>query len=166
MLHVSVWGGLEFVCGAKHTTAPCGDGIGVTFLPLRLCYEKTRRPTWFSKDAENLTTHGYVLWCSQIVYRLFAPILWTLQSHFALWLSDQNLQCLFDWWRVMPQCIHILPRLDQFRNWLPTPQWCCNKCYGLANTSANSVSVTLWFCFQRSCKKCLQHYDSAGSNAL
>ena len=37
----------------------------VTFLPLRLCYENTR--TCFSKDAENLTTYGYVLWCSQIV---------------------------------------------------------------------------------------------------
>jgi len=31
----------------------------VTFLPLRLCYENTR--TCFSKDAENLTTYGYVL---------------------------------------------------------------------------------------------------------
>jgi len=30
-----------------------------------LCYENTR--TCFSKDAENLTTYGYVLWCSQIV---------------------------------------------------------------------------------------------------
>ena len=39
--------------------------FNVTFLPLRLCYENTRR--CFSKDAENLTTYGYVLWCSQIV---------------------------------------------------------------------------------------------------
>jgi len=35
------------------------------FLPLRLCYVTTS--TCFSKDAENLTTYGYVLWCSQIV---------------------------------------------------------------------------------------------------
>ena len=33
--------------------------FNVTFLPLRLCYESTR--TCFSKDAENLTTYGYVL---------------------------------------------------------------------------------------------------------
>jgi len=29
-------------------------------------------------------------------------------------------------------------RLDQFRNWRPTPQKCCNKCYRLANISVNS----------------------------
>ena len=39
--------------------------FNVTFLPLRRCYENTR--TCFSKDAENLTTYGYVLWCCQIV---------------------------------------------------------------------------------------------------
>ena len=33
--------------------------FNVTFLPLRRCYENTR--TCFSKDAENLTTYGYVL---------------------------------------------------------------------------------------------------------
>jgi len=33
--------------------------FNATFLPLRLCYEKTR--TCFSKDTENLTTYGYVL---------------------------------------------------------------------------------------------------------
>ena len=37
----------------------------VTFLPLRLCYVNTS--TCFSKDAENLTTYGYVLWFSPIV---------------------------------------------------------------------------------------------------
>jgi len=53
-----------------HTTCP-GERVlvatrfNVTFLPLRLCYVNTR--TCFSKDAENLTTHGYVLWCSQTV---------------------------------------------------------------------------------------------------
>ena len=36
--------------------------FNVTFLPLRLCYVNTS--TCFSKDAENLTTYGYVLWCS------------------------------------------------------------------------------------------------------
>jgi len=39
--------------------------FNVTFPPLRLCYVNTR--TCFSKDAENLTTCGYVLRCSQIV---------------------------------------------------------------------------------------------------
>jgi len=33
--------------------------FNVTFLPLRLRYEKTR--SCFSNDAENLTTYGYVL---------------------------------------------------------------------------------------------------------
>ena len=37
----------------------------VTFVPLRLCYEDTC--TCSSKDAENLTTYAYVLWCSQII---------------------------------------------------------------------------------------------------
>ena len=32
--------------------------FNVTFLPLRLCYVNTS--TCFSKDAENLTTYGYV----------------------------------------------------------------------------------------------------------
>jgi len=39
--------------------------FNVTFLPLRHCYVNTS--TCFSNDAENLTTNGYVLWCSQIV---------------------------------------------------------------------------------------------------
>ena len=53
-----------------YTTCP-GERVlvttkfNVTFLPLRLCYVHTS--TCFSKDAENLTTYGYVLWCSQIV---------------------------------------------------------------------------------------------------
>ena len=53
-----------------YTTCP-GEWVlvatkfNVTFLPLRHCYVNTS--TCFSKDAENLTTYGYVLWCSQIV---------------------------------------------------------------------------------------------------
>jgi len=39
--------------------------FNVTFLPLRLCYINTS--TCSAKDAENLTTYGYMLWCSQIV---------------------------------------------------------------------------------------------------
>ena len=39
--------------------------FNVTFLPLRHCYVNTS--TYFSKDAENLITYVYVLWCSQIV---------------------------------------------------------------------------------------------------
>jgi len=47
-----------------YTTSP-GERVkvatrfNVTFLPLRLCYEKTRRPTCFLKDGENLTTYGW-----------------------------------------------------------------------------------------------------------
>ena len=53
-----------------YTTCPgervlAATRFNVTFLPLRLCYVNTS--TCFSKDAENLTTYGYVLWCSQIV---------------------------------------------------------------------------------------------------
>jgi len=46
-----------------YTTCP-GERVlvatrfNITFLPLRFCYENTR--TCFSKDAENLTTYGYV----------------------------------------------------------------------------------------------------------
>ena len=53
-----------------YTTCP-GERVlvatrtNVTFLPLRLWYVNTS--TCFSKDAENLTTYGYVLWCSLIV---------------------------------------------------------------------------------------------------
>jgi len=54
-----------------YTTCP-GERVfvattfNVTFLPFRLCYVNTS--TCFSKDAENLTTYGCVLWCSQIVF--------------------------------------------------------------------------------------------------
>ena len=53
-----------------YTTCP-GERVlvatkfNVIFLPSRLCYVNTS--TSFSKDAENLTTYGYVLWCNQIV---------------------------------------------------------------------------------------------------
>jgi len=43
-------------------------------------------------------------------------ILLTLWSHFTLWMSDRTLQYPFDRWRVKPQCLRILPRLDQSRN--------------------------------------------------
>ena len=52
----------------SETNCP-GEGVlvatkfNVTFLPLRLCYVNTS--TCFSKDAENLTTYGYVLWSMQ-----------------------------------------------------------------------------------------------------
>jgi len=53
-----------------YTTCP-GERVLVatkfnaTLLPLRLYYVNTS--TCLSKDAENLTTYGYVLWCSQII---------------------------------------------------------------------------------------------------
>jgi len=48
----------------------------------------------------------------------------------------------------MPQHIRTLPGLDQRWTQRPTLEYCCTKCYGLANNSANKVSVTLWFCLQ------------------
>ena len=101
-----------------YTTCP-GERVlvatkfNVTFLPLRLCYVNTS--TCFSKDVENLTTYGDVLWCSQIVCTRHYSLN-TIKSHFTLWMSDRTLQCPFDWWHVKPQCFRILPRLDQFRN--------------------------------------------------
>jgi len=48
--------------------------------------------TCFSKDAESLTAHGHTLWCRLFIFVL---ILWTLQSHFTLWMSARTLHCLF-----------------------------------------------------------------------
>ena len=125
--------------------------FNVTFLPLRLCYVNTS--TCFSKDAENLATYDYVLWCIQIVCTRH----YSLNTVIAFYsvIEWSNFTVSFDRWRVKPQRFRILPRLDQVRNWRPTPQWCCNKCYVLANNSVKNVSVTLWFCLQCSCKKCL-----------
>ena len=99
--------------------------FNVTFLPLRLCYENTR--TCFSKDAENLTTYSDVLWCSQIVCTRH----YSLNTIIAFYSANEwsNFQYPFDWWHVMPQCFCILPRLDQRRNWRPTPHYFFNKCY-------------------------------------
>jgi len=53
----------EIACGVQFWMQ--GSRVSVTtrfnvaFLPLRSCYENTH--TCFSKDAENLTTYGYVL---------------------------------------------------------------------------------------------------------
>ena len=63
-----VW---HIILDAEHYTTCPGEQVlvatrfNVTFLSLRLCYENTF--TCFSKDAENLTTYGYVLRSSQIV---------------------------------------------------------------------------------------------------
>ena len=54
---------LYTTCPGERVLVP--TRFNVAFLPLRLCYENTS--TCFSKDAENLTTYGYMLWCSQIV---------------------------------------------------------------------------------------------------
>ena len=108
-----------------YTTCP-GEGVlvatrfNVTFLPLRPCYDKIRRLPVSRKDAESPTTYCYVFDAVRLF--VFVLILWALQSHFTLWMSDRTLQCAFDWWRVMSQCIRILPGLEQFRNWHPTLQ--------------------------------------------
>jgi len=56
------------------------------------------------KDAEILTTCGFVLWCSRLF--IFVLVVWTLQPHFTLWLSARTLQCFF-----VCGCVHatILP---------------------------------------------------------
>jgi len=104
----------NFGCRAPHNL-PWGASVSstrfnVTFLPLRLCYENTR--TCFSKDAENLTTYGCVLWCSQIVcirpnflnttiafytvndWSKFAVFVWLMACHatnaFAFYLESTN----------------------------------------------------------------------------
>jgi len=57
---------------AGHCTTCRGEWVivvirfNITFVPLRLYWDKMC--TYFSKDAENLTTYGCALWCSQIVY--------------------------------------------------------------------------------------------------
>ena len=61
--HIILDAELYTTCRRERVLAP--TRFNVTFLPLRLCYENTR--TCFSKDAENLTTYVYILWCSQIV---------------------------------------------------------------------------------------------------
>ena len=101
----------------------------VTFLPLWPYYEKMC--TCFSKDAESLTTCGCVLWRNLIVYVL---ILWTLQSHFTLWLSARTLMFL-----RLRRVIHNAFVLYDF------------KCYWLVNSSGKNVSASLWFCLQCLC---------------
>ena len=61
--HIILDAGLYTTCPGERVLVT--TSFNVTFLPLRGCYENTH--TCFSKDAENLTTYGYVLWCSQIV---------------------------------------------------------------------------------------------------
>ena len=68
-----------------YTTCPgervlAATKFNVTFLLLRLCYVNTS--TCFSKDAENLTTYGYVLW--KLVCRCFMNI--------------KNSRIIFDFW--------------------------------------------------------------------
>ena len=61
--HITLDAELYTTCPGEPVLVP--TRFNVTFLTLRLCYENTR--TCFSKDAENVTTNGYMLWCSQIV---------------------------------------------------------------------------------------------------
>ena len=63
VMHAEIAGG-TYLVAELYTTCP-GERVlvatkfNVTFLLLRLCYVNTS--TCFSKDAENLTTYGYVL---------------------------------------------------------------------------------------------------------
>jgi len=57
MWHILLDAGLYTTCPGERVLVT--TRFNVIFLPLGLCYENTR--TCFSKDAENLTTYGYVL---------------------------------------------------------------------------------------------------------
>ena len=63
VVHIILDAGLYTTCPGERVLVT--TRFNGTFPPLRLCYVNTS--TCFSKDAENLTTYGYVLWCSQIV---------------------------------------------------------------------------------------------------
>jgi len=61
--HIILVAELDTICPGERVLV--ATKFNAIFLPLRLCYVNTS--TCFSKDAENLTAYGYVLWCSQIV---------------------------------------------------------------------------------------------------
>ena len=69
--------------------------FNVIFLHLK--HQNENAWTFSSKDAESLTTHGCVIWCSQIVCIRHC----SLKHYNRILLCE--LQCLFDWWRVMSQ---------------------------------------------------------------
>ena len=77
--------------------------------------------TCFSKDSENLLTSCGYTWFDAVDC-LCLSLFFEHYNHILLWMSDRTLQCLFDWWLVKSQCIHILPRLDQLRIWCSIPQ--------------------------------------------
>jgi len=85
--------------------------FNVTFLPLRHCYENTL--TCFSKDAENLTTYGYVLWCSQIV--CIRP--YSLNTIISSYSVNEWSNFAVSVWLMACHATMLLhfPRLDQFR---------------------------------------------------
>ena len=99
-----------------YTTCP-GEQVlvaikfSVTFLPLRRCYVNTS--TYFSKDAENLTTYGYVLWCNQIVCTRHYSLNTIIEFYSG---NEWSNFAVSAWWHDKPQCFRILPRLVQFRN--------------------------------------------------
>jgi len=68
--------------------------FNVTFLPLRLCCEKTR--TCFSKDAENLTTYGYMLLMQSDC--LYLSLFFENYNHILLceWVIELCSACLID----------------------------------------------------------------------
>ena len=142
--------------GELYTTCP-GERVlvttklNVTFLPLRLCYVNTS--SCLSKDAENLTTYGYVLWCSQI----FVP-------YSSLFFEHYNRILLCDW--VIELCsVRLIDgvsshnafafSLDSTNLGISAILRSSAVTSVLANNSVKNVYVTLWFCLQCSCKKCL-----------
>ena len=117
-----------------------------TFSTLRPNWEKMR--TGFLNNAENLTTYGCALRCSQIVH--FRPYSFntTTAFYFATECSDVT---VFVRLRAYA-CHHVLlcitwpwPGLDSL-----SYTGCSNvpKCYGLGNNSVKNVSVTLLFYLQ------------------
>ena len=61
--HIILDAGLYTTCPGERVLV--ATRFNVIFPLLRLCYDNIR--TYSSKDAENLTAYGYVLWCCQMV---------------------------------------------------------------------------------------------------
>jgi len=101
--HIILNAGLYTTCPGERLLAT--TRFNVTFLPLRRCYENTR--TCFSKDAENLTTYGYVLWCSQIV--CIRP--YSLNTIIAFYFVNEWLNFAVSVWLGIPY----------FYDWKPGP---------------------------------------------
>ena len=71
--------------------------------------------TWIWRQiVTSQTVHTKYKWPLQATE--WNPPPWKFSVYATVWMSEWTLQCLFHRWRVMSQCLRILPRLDQSRN--------------------------------------------------